>query len=150
MTRSILAALDAHAAGRPQSLALDDVPYAELRAASLRVAERLRGVGVRPGDRLAIYAENSPGFIYAYLGGLRAGAIVVPVNVLYRSSDLEHVLSDAAPAAVCVSERSEPFARAEGRTLIRLDDVERWALDASCAGLADPVQPQPEDVAHRS
>ncbi|MDB5095263.1 MAG: AMP-dependent synthetase and ligase [Candidatus Eremiobacteraeota bacterium] len=147
MTRSILDALDAHAADRPQALALDNVSYGELRAASLRVAERLRAVGVRSGDRLAIYAENSPGFIYAYLGGLRAGAIVVPVNVLYRSSDLEHVLSDAAPAAVCVSERSEPFARAEGRTLIRLDDVERWALDPRGAMLADPVPPQADDVA---
>ncbi len=147
MTPSILAALDAHAAGRPQSLALDDVTYAELRAATLRVAQRLRDAGVRPGDRLAVYAENSPGFIYAYLGGLRAGAVVVPVNVLYRSSDLEHVLSDAAPAAVCVSERSEPFARADGRMLIRLEDVERWALDASAAELANPVPPQADDVA---
>src|SRR6202140_2696385 len=147
MTRSILDALDAHAAGRPQALALDNVSYGELRAASLRVAERLRDAGVRRGDRLAIYAENSPGFIYAYLGGLRASAIVVPVNVLYRSSDLEHVLSDAEPAAVCVSERSEPFARAEGRTLIRLDAIERWALDPSGPMPADPPSPQADDVA---
>jgi len=81
MTRSILDALDAHAADRPQALALDNVSYGELRAASLRVAARLRELGVRPGDRVAIYAENRSGFVFAYLGGLRAGAIVVPVTV---------------------------------------------------------------------
>ncbi len=59
--------------------------------------------GLQAGDRLAIYAENRPGFVYAYLGALRAGAIVVTVNVLYRTADLEHVLDDATPSVVCVS-----------------------------------------------
>src|ERR1700682_5656134 len=106
---SVLDALDAHAAERPDALALDDISYAVLRDASLRVAAKLRAKGLRPGDRLAIYAENRPGFVYAYLGGLRAGAIVVTVNVLYRTSDLEHILDDATPTVVCVSEQSAKY-----------------------------------------
>jgi acyl-CoA synthetase (AMP-forming)/AMP-acid ligase II len=102
MTGSVLAALDAHATARPAALALDDVSYASLRDGSLRVAAKLRDAGLRRGDRVAIYAENRPGFVYAYLGGLRAGATVVTINVLYRSSDLEHILSDATPSVVCV------------------------------------------------
>jgi malonyl-CoA/methylmalonyl-CoA synthetase len=148
MTRSVLATLDAHAAARPDALALDDVSYAALRDASLRVAAKLREAGLRAGDRLAIYAENRPGFVYAYLGGLRAGATVVTVNVLYRSSDLEHILSDATPSVVCVSTQSAQYVPPQdGRTVVDLADVETWAHDTSVAPLADPPSIEADDVA---
>ncbi|MBV9407603.1 MAG: hypothetical protein JO164_02200, partial [Candidatus Eremiobacteraeota bacterium] len=47
MTRTVLDALDAHAAARPEALALDGVSYGALRAASLRVAAQLRAAGLR-------------------------------------------------------------------------------------------------------
>ncbi|HZX68289.1 MAG TPA: AMP-binding protein [Candidatus Elarobacter sp.] len=148
MTGSVLDALDAHAAARPGALALDDDSYASLRDASLRIAAKLCEAGLRRGDRVAIYAENRPGFIYAYLGGLRAGATVVVINVLYRSSDLEHILSDATPSVVCVSAQSAPFVAAQdGRVVIDLAGVERWAHDASIAPLADPPPIERDDVA---
>ncbi|MDB5073319.1 MAG: AMP-dependent synthetase and ligase [Candidatus Eremiobacteraeota bacterium] len=148
MAGSVLDALDAHAAARPDALALDDVSYGALRDASLRVAAKLRDAGLKPGDRLAIYSENRPGFVYAYLGGLRAGAIVVTVNVLYRTSDLQHILDDATPSVVCVSEQSAQFvAPQDGRAVVRLEDVEWWARDASIAPLADPPPIAPGDVA---
>lgn len=146
MMRSVLDALDAHAAARPAALALDDLSYPELRDASLRVAAKLREAGVRPGDRVAIYAENRQGFVFAYLGALRAGAIVVPVNVLYRTSDLEHVLEDATPVLVCVSEQSRGFVRGDRRT-VDLADVERWARDPAIAPLADRPALGADDVA---
>ncbi len=145
MPRSVLDALDAHAAARPTALALDDVSYAALREATLRVAARLRAAGLQPGDRLAIYSENRPGFVYAYLGALRAGAIVVPVNVLYRTADLEHVLGDATPSVVCVSAASAPYVAArEGCAVVDLADVEAWAHDPALAPLADPPAPDPD------
>ena len=148
MTRSVLSALDAHAAARPDALALDDVSYAALRDASLRVAAKLHDAGLRAGDRLAIYAENRPGFVYAYLGGLRAGATVVTVNVLYRSSDLEHILSDATPSVVCVSTQSAQYVPPQdGRTVVDLADVETWAHDSSVAPFADPPSIEADDVA---
>jgi malonyl-CoA/methylmalonyl-CoA synthetase len=148
VTRSILDALDRHAERTPDALALDEVSYGELRAASLRVAAKFAEAGVKRGDRIAVYSENRPGFVCAYLGGLRAGAIVVPVNVLYRTADLEHVLEDAEPTVVCVSEQSAQFATPRpGRTLVQLADVESWARDASIAPLADPPEPNGDDVA---
>jgi len=148
MTRSVLDALDAHAAARPGALALDDVSYAALRAASLRVAAKLRAAGLKAGDRLAIYAENRPGFVYAYLGGLRAGAIVVTVNVLYRTADLTNVLDDATPSVICVSAQSAQFVPPENPgALIDLADVETWAHDATIAPLADAPPIAPDDVA---
>jgi malonyl-CoA/methylmalonyl-CoA synthetase len=148
MFSSVLDALDTHAAQRPEALALDDVTYGGLRDASLRVAAKLRDAGLNPGDRLAIYAENRPGFVYAYLGGLRAGAIVVTVNVLYRTSDLQHILDDATPSVMCVSSDSIIYVPdREKRTLINLTDVEDWALDATLPALADAVPPRAGDGA---
>nr|MDP9106829.1 acyl--CoA ligase [Candidatus Eremiobacteraeota bacterium] len=148
MTESVLHALDAHAAARPDALALDDVSYASLREASLRVAAQFRDAGLKPGDRLAIYAENRPGFVYAYLGGLRAGAIVVTVNVLYRTADLTNILDDATPSVVCVSAQSAQFVPPqEGRMVVDLADVEAWAHDASIAPLAQPPPLAADDVA---
>ena len=145
---SVLDALDAHAATRPAAPALDGVSYGALRDASVRVAAKLRESGLRPGDRLAVYAENRPGFVYAYLGGLRAGATVVTVNVLYRTSDLEHILSDSTPSVIAVSEQSAQYvAPREGLAAVQLADVERWAHDTEIAPLADPPQPRADDVA---
>jgi acyl-CoA synthetase (AMP-forming)/AMP-acid ligase II len=146
--RSIVDAVDVHAAARPDALALNGVSYGTLRDASLRVASKLREAGLRPGDRLAIYAENRPGFVYAYLGGLRAGATVVTVNVLYRTSDLEHILGDSEPSVAAVSEQSAQYVTPrEGRAVVRLEDVEHWAHDASIAPLADPPPLAPDGVA---
>ncbi|HEY0382564.1 MAG TPA: AMP-binding protein [Candidatus Elarobacter sp.] len=148
MTRSVLDALDTHAAARPNAPALDDVSYASLRDASLRIAAKFRAAGLKPGDRVAIYAENRPGFVYAYLGGLRAGAIVVTVNVLYRTADLTNILDDATPAVVCVSAQSAQYVPADdGRAVIDLADVEAWAHDASIAPLAHPPTIRADDVA---
>jgi malonyl-CoA/methylmalonyl-CoA synthetase len=137
---TLLSVLDAHAAARPQALALDDRSYQDLRLGARRVATGLRDLGVGPGDRVAIYAENSHGFVLAYLGALRAGAIAVPVNVLYRSGDLEHVLADSGARLVCVSAASAPFVPA-GTPTLGLDRVVAWAD----AGRDADELPEPTD-----
>jgi malonyl-CoA/methylmalonyl-CoA synthetase len=121
-------------ADRPDGLAVNDLSYAALQAGTLRVAERLRGHGLGRGDRIALYCENRLAFVYAYLAALRLGAIVVPVNVLYRAAELEHVLSDAAPKLVMVSTATRPHAVAfEGPEFI--DAAE---LEACAAGPGSP------------
>ena len=127
---TILDALDAHARERPDALALDGVSYQALRAASLSVAGPLRARGIAPGDRVAIYSENRHGFVFALLGIWRAGATAVTVNVLYRASDLEHVLSDAEVRAICVSEQSAPHLPPErAGSAISIAELERWAQE---------------------
>ncbi|MGH7727287.1 MAG: class I adenylate-forming enzyme family protein [Vulcanimicrobiaceae bacterium] len=112
--RSLPAALAGWASSRPAALALDDLSYAELSVRVLRTAGRLRELGVSPGDRVAIYSENRHGFVFAYLGALAAGAIVVPINVLYRSAELEWLFADAAPRLICRSPASAQFLGAGG------------------------------------
>ena len=128
----MLDALDARAAAAPDAFAVDDVTYGELRDASCRVAFRLRERGIAVGDRVVLYAENSHAFVFAYLGALRAGAVVVPANVLYRESDLARIADDSAAAAMCVSAQSRPFATtAFAGQLVDLAAVAAWATDAT-------------------
>jgi malonyl-CoA/methylmalonyl-CoA synthetase len=144
---TIPAALDRHAAATPDALALDGVSYAELRAGASRVAAQLRRRGIADGERLALYAENSRAFVYAYLGGLYAGAIVVPANVLYREADLARVVDDSGPRAIAVSQQSRAVAAATlTRDFLDLDELRGWAENPTLP-LAPPANPQPDDLA---
>jgi acyl-CoA synthetase (AMP-forming)/AMP-acid ligase II len=145
---TILDLFDASLADRAGALAFNDATYSEVNAGSLRVAARLNELGLRRGDRLALYVENRISFVYAYLAALRLGAIAVPANVLYRTSDLQHVLENSGAAFVVVSEQTRAHALAlpSPPAIVDAGDVEEWAIDAAIEP-AIPVRPSPDDVA---
>jgi long-chain acyl-CoA synthetase len=84
-----------HHAERP-ALKLDDavVSYEALDDASARVAGLLRSKGFEPGDRAGIMLPNVPYFAIAYYGVLRAGGVVVPMNVLLKGREVKFYLED--------------------------------------------------------
>lgn len=70
--------------------------YAEFK----RRAEALAGYlqhkcGVKPGDRVALYTQNSPQYVIGYYGILRAGGMVVPVNPMNVSAELDYLMEDS-------------------------------------------------------
>ncbi|MCE4606272.1 MAG: AMP-binding protein [Desulfurococcales archaeon] len=69
--------------------------YSQVKDYSERLATFLARNGIGKGDRVAIYALNSPHWIIAYFGILRANAVVVPVNPLLRGSELEYIVKDS-------------------------------------------------------
>ena len=69
--------------------------YAHLDRDSNRLASALRARGVTAGDRLALYCVNSPAFVVAYFAILKAGATVVPVNLLLHPEEMRFVVDDA-------------------------------------------------------
>ena len=54
--------------------------YADLEAESARFAAYLTGLGVKPGDRVAVQVDKSPQCLFLYLACLRAGLIYLPLN----------------------------------------------------------------------
>jgi long-chain acyl-CoA synthetase len=76
---------------------LDDVEltYAQLDGASAHVVGLLREHGFEPGDRVGIMLPNIPHFPICYYGVLRAGGIVVPMNVLLKKREVEFYLRDS-------------------------------------------------------
>lgn len=81
--QSVPEAFDAACATRPDQVALifygRELRYRELREATDRFANALAGLGIRKGDRVALYLLNSPQFVIAYIGALKAGAVVTPM-----------------------------------------------------------------------
>ncbi|AKF84238.1 long-chain fatty acid--CoA ligase [Myxococcus fulvus 124B02] len=99
MTSSLLEAFLDHAHGAPARPLLtferESTSYGELAARVAALARGLRQRGLQPGERVALFLENSPSFIVAYLGVQYAGAVVVLVNTAYRQVELAHILADA-------------------------------------------------------
>jgi long-chain acyl-CoA synthetase len=72
-----------------------ELAYAELDEGSARLATLLRQRGLKPGDRLGVMLPNVPEFAVAYYGVLRAGAVVVPMNVLLKRREVAFYLEDS-------------------------------------------------------
>ncbi|WML79580.1 AMP-binding protein [Streptomyces sp. VNUA74] len=80
--------------------------YREADELSDSVAGHLAARGLEQGDRVAVVLQNSPHFVLAVLGAWKAGAVVVPVNPMYKSGEAGHVLRDAEAAALVCSDRA--------------------------------------------
>ncbi len=76
------------------------IDYAELDRQSDCVAAGLAERGIVQGDRVALYCINSDVFVFAYLGILKAGATVVPINLLLNPREIEYILNDAEVKAL--------------------------------------------------
>src|ERR1700735_4835026 len=71
------------------------VSYAQLDAQSDRVAASLSAAGLTPGDRVGLQLPNIPQFVIAYFGILKAGGVVVPMNVLLKAPEIAFQLEDS-------------------------------------------------------
>ena len=81
---------------------LSRMTYGELDEASDRFAAALAGLGVVKGDRVAYFMQNCPALVAGFYGILKAGAVIVPCNPMYREQELAHQLQDSgARAIVC-------------------------------------------------
>ena len=80
-----------------------ELSYRELHAQADAVAGWLQSVGVKTGDRVAIFMQNCPQFVAAYYGILRANAVVVPVNPMNRAEEFQHYITDPQTRVVICS-----------------------------------------------
>jgi long-chain acyl-CoA synthetase len=104
--KSVHQAFDEAAARAPGQPAVvfygRSITYGELQDASARLACALAQLGVKKGDRVALYLLNSPQYIIAYFAVLKCGAIVTPISPVYTSHEVRHQLADSgARAIVC-------------------------------------------------
>ncbi len=74
--------------------------YRELLAAVHTFAAALHQMGVRPGDRVAIMLPNTPQYVIAFMGTLRAGAIAVNTNPTYTPRELAHQMKDSGAETI--------------------------------------------------
>jgi fatty-acyl-CoA synthase len=85
------------------------IDFATLHAEAERIGGYLeQRCGVRKGDRVLLYMQNSPQFVIAYYGILRANAVVVPVNPMYLTQEFLRCATDAGATVAIVSQELYP------------------------------------------
>ncbi|WP_439658922.1 FadD3 family acyl-CoA ligase [Lentzea sp. HUAS TT2] len=104
--QTVSAVLDRAAASYIDAEALVDgevrLTWLGLRSAVLDAARALVGMGVRPGDRVALCAPNSAQWVIAALGALHAGAALVPINTRFTATETLDVVQRSAARVLIV------------------------------------------------
>jgi long-chain acyl-CoA synthetase len=94
--------------------------FSELRDHVDRFATALQDLGVKKGDRVALLLLNSPQFIIAYFGALKAGAILTAISPFYVSPEIKHQIEDSgATIMICQDNLYDNVERAG----VKLDKV---------------------------
>jgi malonyl-CoA/methylmalonyl-CoA synthetase len=83
--------------------------YADAEAGSARYASLLAGLGLVPGDRVAVQVEKSPEALLLYLACLRAGLVYLPLNSAYQAGEVGYFLENAEPRAIVAQPKSMPW-----------------------------------------
>jgi len=100
--------------------------FGEVDARADRMAIELAARGVGRGDRLCVQLPNGVAFLEIFLACTRLGAVLVPINTLYRERELRHIITDAEPIATVVMPNADATYPA-GATLWRIDELRAGA-----------------------
>ena len=130
-----------HYGGRP-ALSLvggASYSYAEVEQASGAMAVSLRSLGIGARDRVALLAENSPRWVIAYLGILRAGAVAVPILIDFIGEQIGNIIRHSGATAIVCSERMFQKVKPQGLALDFLDVKDGSARDGTTWTALDPM-----------
>jgi long-chain acyl-CoA synthetase len=138
------------AQSQPDKVALywgeDEFTYAALRRQSCDVSRHLTGrLGVKPGDRVALWLKNCPEFVTALFGILHAGAVLVPINNFLKPDEVNYILFDGAIDLI-ITDKSMSHATDKliaARPALRVLFVEDFATFPT--GEVHPPAPSQED-----
>ncbi|HWE14859.1 MAG TPA: long-chain fatty acid--CoA ligase [Solirubrobacteraceae bacterium] len=139
--------------GQRPALKLDDnvVSYNAFNDGAARVAGLLRERGLQPGDRVGVMLPNVPYFAVVYYGVLRAGGVVVPMNVLLKPREVQFYLSDPGATHIFawheVAASAEEGAREEGAEAIIVKPGEFEQLLAGAPRVVEDVERDGSDTA---
>jgi long-chain acyl-CoA synthetase len=116
-TLNLASIIEYHARLRPDREAIvchnTRLTYKQLNDFASKIANGLREIGIQAGDKVALSCPNLPYFPAAYYGILKLGAVVVPLNVLFKSREVAYHLQDSDAKAVMVFEGTPELPLAE-------------------------------------
>ena len=116
--------------------------YAQVNAAANQVANLLVSRGIQPGDKVALSCPNLPYFTIVYFGILKAGATVVPLNVLLKGREVAYHLDDSdAKAYFCFQGTPELPIGAEGKAgFDQTDGCEHFFVITADPAAESPIE----------
>ena len=133
-----------------------DISYQQLHGMAAKLAGTLRANGIEPGDRVALILPNVPAFPVAFFATLLAGGIVVPMNPLLKSGEIDFFFTNSGAKIAFVwpdfVDEATKGAERSGTRIVEcgpLGPVE-GALDAGDGGaepIAEPTEREGDDTA---
>jgi len=111
----------------PEKIALvfqgQKISYRELDGLANSFANALAKLGVKKGDRVALYMTNRPEYVISVYGIARLGAVFTPMNPTYKEGEIEHQLNDAEASVLVVQESLYPLVRTTRPQLPSLQEI---------------------------
>ena len=150
-TYNLASLLEESAASYPERTAIvfgeRRLSYAEVNTFATMVAGALADRGIRPGDKVALSCPNLPYFTIVYYGILKAGATVVPLNVLLKAREIAYHLEDSdAKAYFCFEGTPELPMGAEGYAGFgQADRCEHFVMITADLAAPSPIEGPPEN-----
>ncbi|RJS45485.1 long-chain-fatty-acid--CoA ligase [Nocardioides cavernaquae] len=116
--------------------------YAQVNGAANQVANLLVERGIKPGDKVALSCPNLPYFPIVYYGILKAGAVVVPLNVLLKSREIAFHLEEAdVKAFFCFQGTPDlPMGEEGFKAFQSVADVEHFFLITADPAAESPIE----------
>ena len=129
--------------------------YAQWAARSARLARRLQGLGLQPGDRVALFMHNHPRYLEVMFGAWWAGLAVVPINAKLHLREAQWIVDNAQASWVFVTPDTAPadaaaFAGVDGVMAVDSLACDDWLHDGDgdeTAAEAPIVDRAPDDLA---
>lgn len=141
---SVLLEESARSYGDREAVVLGDtrLTYAQVNGAANQVANLLVERGIQPGDKVALSCPNLPYFPIVYYGILKAGATVVPLNVLLKGREVAYHLDDSdAKAYFCFEGTAElPIGQAGHQGFEQTDGCEHFFVITVDPAAASPIE----------
>jgi len=124
----------------------DSISYAQLDQMVLSYASYLKKIGVQVGEKVILSCMNSPEFIYSYMGTIRNGAIIVPINLMLTMEEISYIVKDSEADLMIIQPvilqktklSKEAIENALGIKVIVLDDeLKKCISEVSTDGFED-------------
>ena len=77
-----------------------EISYEQVNENANKLANGLKNLGIRRGDRVAVMLPNIPEFVYSFLALQKMGAVMVPFNTMYKGREIIHILNDCGAKAI--------------------------------------------------
>ncbi|HET9836607.1 MAG TPA: benzoate-CoA ligase family protein [Candidatus Angelobacter sp.] len=95
------------------------VSYAQLLERVNRAGNALKTLGVRQEERVGLLLLDTPEFAYCFFGGIKIGAVPIPINTLLKPHEYEYILNDCRARVLIVSEQLLPQVQAIPKDRLR-------------------------------
>ncbi|MCX5696870.1 MAG: class I adenylate-forming enzyme family protein [Candidatus Omnitrophica bacterium] len=151
---NIVEILEKHAKGSPEKTAIifkgQPIYFKQLRDTSFSLADSFRRMGIKKGDKVAIYLPNWTEYIYSYLAIWCCGAIAVPLDFMLTQDELVSCLTHAdakvliaKPKANLSLDALKVRCPALNEVVICQDSKEGFISFEECIQKGNPVPPRP-------